>query len=191
MHTSIRIQWLIGIVLASFIILTRGHHFASINHLPAFSWAAFLLAGFYLRSLMGFGALFALCVGLDFIALTWGGGDNSSCFTIAYGMLLPAYFSLWFAGRWYQKYHSNTLKTVLPLVVLVLLGTFACELLSSGGYYIFSGKFTPNLHEFSQRLSLYYPRYLSSVVFYVGITIGVHAFIVWGQKMNLFPQKTH
>jgi len=191
MTLSIRNQWLVGLTLASFIILTRGHHFANLFHLADISWAAFFIAGFYIRAKIGFGALFALCVGLDFIALTWGNGDNSSCFTVAYGMLLPAYASLWFAGRIYHKYHSDSLKTVLPLVITVLLGTVACELLSSGSYYVFSGKFDPSISEFAQRFSLYYPSYLSSVAFYIAVVASVHALIIAMQNLHILPTKTH
>lgn len=191
MTLSIRQQWLVGILLAGFIILTRGHHFANVFHLADISWAAFFIAGVYIRSSVGFSSLFALCVALDFIALAWGNAGIGSCFTTAYGMLLPAYAAMWFAGRVYRNYHSNTSQTLLPLVVTVLLGSVACELLSSGGYYVLSGKFEPTLAEFTSRFALYYPSYLSSVAFYVGITAGIHALLLSLKNNGLWFAKTH
>jgi hypothetical protein len=95
-------QIIIGIVLAVLIIATRGHHFASINSLPSASLAVFFLAGLYLRPTWVFPSLLALCAGLDFSAITYG-GVSSFCVTPAYGFLLPAYGVMWLAGRWFAK----------------------------------------------------------------------------------------
>ena len=51
-----------------------------------------------------------------------------------------------------------------------------CELFSSGGSYFFSGRSAePTLAEFAGRLVTYFPRYLQSLAFYVGIAAVVHA----------------
>lgn len=47
---STRYQIIIGLVLALFMVITRGHHFASLQNVPSASWAVFFLAGVYLRS---------------------------------------------------------------------------------------------------------------------------------------------
>jgi hypothetical protein len=82
-------QIIIGVVLVALIIMTRGHHFASINALPSASVAAFFLAGVYLRPMWVLPALVTLCAGLDFAAITYG-NTSSFCVTPAYGFLVPA-----------------------------------------------------------------------------------------------------
>jgi hypothetical protein len=61
-------------------------------------------------------------------------------------------------------------------VTAVLLGSVACELLSSGGFYFFSGRFAePGFAEFVTREARYFPMYLQSMLFYIGIATAVHA----------------
>ncbi|MDP3679168.1 MAG: hypothetical protein Q8R23_08815, partial [Methylotenera sp.] len=112
---SITTQIIIGAVLAGLVIATRGHHFASINALPSASLAVFFLAGLYLRPTWMFPALLALCAGLDFSAITYGGVSNF-CVTPAYAFLLPAYGVMWLAGRWFAKRVSFSINALLPLV---------------------------------------------------------------------------
>ncbi|NOX09105.1 MAG: hypothetical protein GXP22_06405 [Gammaproteobacteria bacterium] len=150
-------------------VITRGHHFASLHDLPGASWAIFFLAGVYLRSAWALAGLFALTWLLDFSAYAWGGGSRF-CFSPAYVFLLPAYSALWLAGHWYARQYQFEWRTLLPLVISVLLGAFACEVFSSGGFYFFSGRFAePTLAEFGVRLLRYFPGYLQSLAFYVGI----------------------
>ena len=62
MPRKISIQSLaIALAIALMVIVTRGHHFASIDFLPSASYAAFFIAGYYLRSSIMFIALLALC----------------------------------------------------------------------------------------------------------------------------------
>jgi hypothetical protein len=105
-------------------------------------------------------------------------------------MLLPAYASLWLAGRWYAKQHDLiTLNSLLFLYAAVLIGTFSCELLSSGGYYLFSGKFEPSLSEFYNRLVQYYPYSIASTAFYVTIATLIHSIIIAIQHQNWLELK--
>lgn len=65
---------------------------------------------------------------------------------------------------------------LLPLAVSLFLGTALCELISSGGFYFFSGRFEQtNLTQFASRLVEYFPRSFSSLLFYVGIAGVIHA----------------
>ncbi|OGI42131.1 MAG: hypothetical protein A2150_07430 [Candidatus Muproteobacteria bacterium RBG_16_64_11] len=172
---STRHQAAIGLGLAALLIVTRGQHFASLHSLPGASWAVFFLAGIYLRPLWALPALLGLAWLLDFAAFTWGGASGF-CLTPAYVFLLPAYSALWFAGRWYARRHCFTWRTLLPLGAAMLAGAAVCELFSSGGFYFFSGRFAePNLAEFGVRLVKYFPSYLQSVGFYVGIAAVIHA----------------
>ena len=171
---STRNQIFIGLVLVLLMALTRGHHFATLEHLPGASWAIFFLAGVYLRPAWFLPVLLALVWLLDFAAFTWG-GTSGFCLTPAYVFLLPAYGALWLAGRWYAKQHCFEWRTLLPLTLSVLAGAAVCELFSSGGFYFFSGRFAdPAFAEFGARLLKYFPPYLQSLALYVGIAVVAH-----------------
>jgi hypothetical protein len=117
-----RQQLAIGIVLAALIALTRTYHFADLHHLPGASWAVFLLAGIYLRSYWAFPLLFVEAILIDF-AVYSGASISDVCFTPAYFMLLPAYASLWAAGRWYVSRYTYQKSTLMTLLVSVISGT--------------------------------------------------------------------
>ncbi len=175
---STRTQFIIGITLVMLMITTRGHHVASLESLPSASWAVFLLAGIYLRPTWTFAALLALAGSLDYAAITWGGVSNF-CASPAYAMLLPAYGALWLAGRWYAKQYSFNWNTLLPLSLAVFVGTAVCELLSSGGFYFFSGRFVDTTFaELGTRLVKYFPGDLQSLLFYVAMAAVIHVLLV-------------
>ncbi len=175
---STRSQAGIGIALVSLMIITRGHHFASLQNLPDASWAIFFLAGMYLRSAWPLLGFFALSWWLDFAAYTWG-GTSGFCLTPAYIFLLPAYSALWFAGRWYANQHQFAWRTLMPLSLSILVGLSLCELFSSGGFYFFSGRFEETtLVEFGSRLVKFFPMYIESFLFYIGIATVVHTTFV-------------
>ncbi len=167
-------QILVGLIIALLVIATRGHHFASIVHLPGISLAAFFLIGLYLRPLWVLPALLGLCAALDFHAVTYAGVSNF-CATPAYGFLLPAYGVMWLAGRWLAKHYSFTLGTLLRSVGLVTVAAAVSELFSSGGFYFFGGRFAdPTLAEFGTRLVKYFPYQLENLAFWLGIALVAH-----------------
>mgnify|MGYP001583443654 FL=1 len=169
-----RTQLMITIVLASLIAATRGHHFDLLNHLPSASWAAFFLAGVYVRSLWVFPGLLAEAAALDYVAITWG-GVSSFCVSPAYGFLLPAYGALGVAGRWYATRHHESLATLVPLTISMLIGVSLCELLSSGSFYYLSGRFDEtSLAGLSERMIQFFPRALFAFLFYVGAAGVLH-----------------
>lgn len=181
---SSRNQILIGAALALLLIATRGQHFATLHSLPGASWAVFFLAGIYLRPAWILPAMLAFVWGLDFVPHLLSGaslteivsGGKAFCLTPAYFSLLPAYAALWLAGRWYAGRHNFAWRTLLSLIAAVFAGAAVCELFSSGGFYFFSGRFAePTLAEFAGRLVTYFPGYLQSLAFYVGIAAVVHA----------------
>lgn len=187
-----RNQVIIGLILTLLIMVTRGHHFATLSHLPGVSWAAFFLAGFYLRSKWALPGLLALTWLLDFVAITWG-GSSGFCLTGAYVFLLPAYAALWFSGYWYANHYRFELRSLIPLIGAVLIGSTVCELFSSGGFYFFSGRFVDtNFTEFGMRLMKYYPSYLQSLAFYVGTAAIIHiAFTMVLNTTRLKKQSTN
>ncbi len=180
-------QIMIGIVLVILMGITRGQHFATVEYLPSASWAVLFLAGLYLQPLWVFPALLTWAAFLDFAAVTWT-GTSSFCISPAYGFLLPAYGALWSAGRWYAQHHRNAVATVLPFFGSLLIGAAAGEVISSGGFYFFSGRFEQtNWTELGSRLLEYFPRSLSSLLFYVGIAVLLHL----ASSLVRMPQVRH
>ena len=174
MNLSVRNQLTIGAGLVLLMILTREYHFSSLHSLPGASWAIFFLAGLYLRAIWPLVGLFILTWALDFSAYTWGGA-SSFCLTSSYVFLLPAYSALWYAGSWYARRYQFEWQTLLPLSLSLMTGAAVCELFSSGGFYFFSGRFEEKtLIEFGQRLVQYFPHYVGSLVFYIGIAVVIH-----------------
>jgi len=171
---QLRSQYLVGALLIFLVVMTRSHHFISLDQLPGASWAVFFLAGFYIRSNRMLPGLLILVWSLDFGSYYFG-NSSSFCITPAYLFLLPAYTSLWIAGRIYAHYHRNTLQSLLYLGVFTFIGASVCELFSSGGFYFYSGRFVdPTLTEFLDRVILYFPSSLQSMGFYVIMATIVH-----------------
>lgn len=171
-------QIIIGVVLMGLIIATRGHHFASINVLPSASLAVFFLAGFYLRPAWIVPALLALCAGLDFYSITFA-GTSSFCVTPAYGFLLPAYSTMWLAGRWFARNYSFNTKAIFPLVGSITIAGAVSELFSSGGFYFFGGRYPdPTIAEFGTRLAKYAPHQFENIGFWLGVALVTHVAFV-------------
>ncbi|MBH0181999.1 MAG: hypothetical protein HP490_10075 [Nitrospira sp.] len=172
---SPRVQIVLGITFAALMAATRGHHLGALEYVPTASWAVFFLSGIYLRSPWVFPALLAEAALLDFAAITWAGVDDF-CVSPAYGFLLPAYGMLWGAGRWYAGRHSESVVTLIPLALSLFMGTALCELISSGSFYFFSGRFEQtNLTLFDSRFVKYFSGSFSAVVFYTGIASVMHS----------------
>jgi len=184
---STRNQSLIGLLLLMLLIVTRGHHFATLHNLPGASWAVFFLAGVYLRSVWPLLGFLAATWTLDFSAYIWG-GVSDFCLTPAYIFLLPAYGALWLAGRWFANRYQFSWRAIMPLSLSLLVGAVICELFSSGGFYFTSGRFQEtSFVEFWQRLQQYFPLYLQSLLFYVGIATITHSLLTLIDK----SRRTH
>jgi hypothetical protein len=173
-----RTRILIALALAALMAATRGQQFAPLaHHLPDASLAVFFLAGLYLRSIWGFPALFGLATLIDLAAIGWG-GVSSYCMTPAYWMLVPAYGVVWGLGRW-SAGRLEMSMTSLPLLFGVLLaGGVLSEVLASGGFYLFSGRFADlSLVELVGRFATYMPATLMHLMVYVGLAVVVHSTI--------------
>lgn len=169
-----RYQWSIASILVLGVVATREMHMATLHSLPGASWAAFFLAGIYLRSRWALPGLFAVTWVTDFIAYQ-AGGAGDFCLTPAYLFLLPAYAALWLGGRWYARRHRFAWSTLAPLGAAALLSVAVCELISSGGFFFFSGRFVDTtLAEFGGRLMLYFPQSLQAFAFYVVVAALTH-----------------
>ena len=175
MNLSRPVQFGVMGALALLMIATRGQHFASVDALPSASWAVFFLAGLFFRPLWGFAALFALATVLDLASLK-NGTVTQWCLSPAYWALLPAYGSLWFAGRLYSSIHRDELRTLLPLASTLAASGFVAYLCSGGGFYFFSGHYPDaSLAEFAARIAQYYPHSTSVMAGYVIVAAVVYA----------------
>jgi hypothetical protein len=176
---STRAQVAVGILLAALMIATRGQHFPDIKQaLPSASWAVFFLAGVYLRPLWAPVIFFGLAFFLDMAAVNWQ-GVSDYCVSPAYIALIPAYGTLWFGGRLFAKHCTFKPITLLWLVAAVLVSAFVCDIISSGAFYYFSGRFAePTFAGFVPRVVKYYPMFLSSMAFWVTVAAAVHTAVV-------------
>jgi hypothetical protein len=172
---STRSQTVVGCALIALLVLTRGDHFPTLQQLlPSASWAVFFLAGVYLRPAWAPALLFGTAGALDYAAVTWG-GTSDFCVSPAYIALLPAYGSLWLAGRWYAGRYRGAPPTLLPLAAGAFAGTLLGEVISSGGFYFYSGRFAdPTFAEFTVRFEKYFPASLESTLFWVAAAALVH-----------------
>lgn len=169
---STKNQWLVGGILLAAMLITRAH---VTDHLLDASWAVFFLAGFYLRNAQAFGVFMATAVVIDYVAITKFGASDF-CVSQAYVALVPAYGALYVAGRWFAwHYQGETLATLGNLVLAVVVGFAVSEVISSGSFYAFSGKFAEfSLTEFAGRLMKYAPHGLYVTSLYVAVGAAMH-----------------
>lgn len=187
---STRHQIVIGIALAALMLATRGQHFPTVKQmLPSASWAVFFLAGVYLRPAWVLAALFGLASFLDFAAINRQ-GVSDYCVSPAYIALIPAYAALWFGGRWFAGHYSVKPVALLWLAASVLVSVFVCELISSGSFYFFSGRFAePTLAEFAGRIVKYFPAFLGSTAFWIATAALVHTAVVVTRHIAVRPKQ--
>ncbi|MFP5419383.1 MAG: hypothetical protein ACLGHA_09530 [Gammaproteobacteria bacterium] len=174
LNLSTRQQIAIGFVLVLMMLLTRSHHWASIHSLPDASWAIFFLLGVYVRALWVVPVLIAASVVIDYVAITWG-GVSDFCVSPAYWLLIPAYAVLFAGGRFYARGHSLSGMGVLRLAGIALVVVAVAQLLTTGGFYFFSGRFAePTLTGLMLRLEKYFPPMLGTFALYLGAAVVVH-----------------
>jgi hypothetical protein len=170
LNLSRRTQLYIGIALVALMAMTRGSHFP-LQNLPSASWAVFFLAGVLLRPKWVFPLLFVEATLIDVASVGWINAGHH-CMSVAYWMLIPAYGALWFGGRLYAGWHRETAGSLAILVPVMALSALVCHLFSSGGFYFLSGRYeAPTLLGMAERTAHYYPQYLSTLAFYVGIAV--------------------
>lgn len=178
LNLTSRQQIAVGLALTLLMLLTRSHHWAGLHSLPDASWAIFFLLGVYVRSLWVVPALIAASVAIDYVAITWG-GVSDFCVSPAYWLLLPAYLVLFAGGRFYARGHSLSLLGLARLAGVALVVVTVAELLTSGGFYVFSGRFAePTLAGFVPRFATYFPHMLGTFSLYLGVAAAVHVAMV-------------
>lgn len=184
------------LVVAAVLILmmaaTRSSHFGSALSLPDASLAVFFIAGFYLLSKRWLLLFLAEAALVDYLSITYGGSGSSWCVTPAYAMLLPTYAVLWWSGRWYAQRHRFAWRTLMPLLLSMGIAVFVAFQLSSGSYYLFSGRFPePSWAEYGGRIALYFPSYLYSAVLYVAVFAVAYGVGVWMKRAFADPAELH
>jgi hypothetical protein len=157
-------------MLSAIMWLTRGHHFASLSQLPDASWAIFFIAGFYFSSFAVIALFLAQAFLIDYLAFTQLG--------IAYPFLLPAYLSLWLAGRWLAKNASINVSSFKNFLLAPVVGTIVCELISSGSFYLINVPGQASLTEFAGRIVEYLPYALEITLGYLLVALVAHLVII-------------
>ncbi len=188
---SSRTFWPLFLILAILLVSTRSHHFATYTHLPDASWAVFFLAGFYLRHLPVLAALLALAAGSDYVAIRYF-AVSDFCVSPAYVWLIPAYTALWLGGHAYARHYRFDVGASGTLAGFALLSAAVSELLSSGGFYAFSGRFTDlSFSEFADRLLQYFPQSLSGLALYLVIAVITHIVFTLGRNSVIAHTRTY
>ncbi len=179
---------ILATVLSVTMWATRGHHVATLTHLPDASWAIFLMLGFYFRSRMLLPIFLAQAALIDYLSITQF-GTSDYCVTTAYVFLLPAYSTLWLAGRWYAARYQFQVRSLPLFAAAAVTGGAVCELISSGSFYFLGGRFADtSLAEFASRLVHYFPANLENVALYLGLAALIHALIVGRQHSTAANQ---
>lgn len=153
--------------------LTRGHHMASLAYLPDASWAIFFAVGFYFASFSVIALFLAQAFLIDYLVVSQL-GIGQSCFTIAYAFLLPAYLSMWFAGKWVSKRYALNLNAFKNFVLAAVLGVFVCEIISSGSYYFINVPGQASFAEFAARIIQYLPFAMEITLAYLMSALVLH-----------------
>lgn len=164
--------------LAAVMLITRTHSLSQVVHLPDTSWASFFVAGYYVRSRHAFPALFLLGFAIDLVMIRVFGTPDF-CFTVAYWLLVPAYGAMWLAGSWAHERLAPRATALPMLLALVCAASFVAELISSGGFYAFGGRFAnPTLAGFLPRLAHYFPYTLSATLGWLSVVVLAHALVL-------------
>jgi len=103
------------------------------------------------------------------------GGASNFCVSPAYGFMLPAYGSLWLAGRRLQSKYQFNWTALFTLAMTLVTITAVAGLFSGGGFYWFSGRYVdPTMAEYLTRFVQSYPGNLSKLSFYIAAAAVIH-----------------
>jgi hypothetical protein len=172
-------QWLVGAALLIAMLLTRSH---IVNHLQDASWAIFFLVGAYLRPLWAYPLFWLAAFAIDYTVIS-NGSVPSYCFTPAYGFTFIAYAALWASGRWFaNQSFSNHWQTFRALGTAIISGTLLSFVISNLGFYTFAGYFSQmSMLQYAQAVVQYFPNYLATTIFYVGIAALIQTAMQYSQ----------
>lgn len=173
MNTSQTRTIAIFVTLTALMAATRAYHFGTALHLPDASLAVFLLAGFYLPR-QAFPLLLVEAGLVDYLAINYG-GVSGWCFSAAYWFLIPTYFVLWFAGRFYAGRYRFTLRSLLESAVIAFAATVAAFLISNASFYMFADYFAKlSAAQYGTQVAQYFLPYLQSAFLYLIAAVLLH-----------------
>jgi hypothetical protein len=170
--------WVLAFGLIFLLIATRSRfvadhlHFAPWLRAPDATLAVFFLAGLMIPSI----PLAAVLLGASALAdqIAFANGVSDWCVTAAYACLIPAYLTMWFAGRYCRN--VNLLSTTGAIQFAGAL-VIACALefvISSGSFFLFSGYFPAmGAVEYWSKTIGYFPSYLGWAAVYVVAGVAV------------------
>ena len=186
-HSAQR-DWVTGCVLLLVLIITRSGHFGSSFKLPDASWAVFWLSGAFAIRWWWTAILMATAALVDYIVISHG--VSSYCVTPAYPFLIPAYLSLWGAGRWISQSLNLEWQSTLRIAVSVLNGVAVAFIISNYSFYIFSGNFASlTTWQYTQATARYWPAYLLHTAVYAMTGLLIH-FVVTSIRNVRTTQQT-
>lgn len=156
------------VTLITLMAVTRTHHFGSALHLPDASWAIFLLAGFYLPRWV-FPVLLVEAGLADYFAINHDGVSNW-CFSSAYWFLIPTYFVLWFAGRFYMARYRFSLHSLAEFAGIAFVATGSAFLISNASFYLLADHFAGmSAVQYSVQVAPYFLPYLQTTFLYLSV----------------------
>lgn len=177
MVRNLRFDYAVFGALAFVMLVTRTHSLSNVMHLPDTSLASFFVLGFFVRRIVAFAALFLLAFAIDVTVIGWF-GQSAFCFTPAYWMLVPAYGTMWLAGRFGSGKFRADGSAIPALFALVAIATLVSELFSSGGFYFLGGRFAdPTMAGFMPRLVRYFPPTLLATLLWSGVAAAVYVLL--------------
>jgi hypothetical protein len=169
-------------LLLSLMAITRSYllyHFAPV---PDVSWAAFFVAGFYLRGWgkWAFPLFMAVAMGADYFSITAQGINFWShyCVSAGYWLLIPAYLALWLGGSFARRVYSENhpAKSLGAVVAGLLVSVVVCQLFAQGGFYWLSDS-VPQPATFAgwwKNYTDWLPPYLRTTAIYTGVAVIAH-----------------
>lgn len=172
MLVSQRARIFLGFVLLATMWLTRSHHFATLSSLPDASWATFFIAGLCSARWLVPTLLLINAGSIDYLAIH--GGVSDYCVTPAYPFLIPAYLTLWAAGRWAAFGLELNLRGLIRGGVALIVGVAGAFLISNVSFFLFAGYFDsmPAL-VYSRRVAGYFFNFLESTAAYTVVSLVV------------------
>jgi hypothetical protein len=161
------------LALAVLMAATRIGHFGVGAIAPDASTAVFFLAGLVIGNPLWLLVLLAEALVLDWAAINLV-GIEAVCVTTGYGLMLPAYASLWLAARLVRSTERLDALHLARLAAACCGGLLLFFLFSNAGYYL-GGGFADSmgLEEYARRVVRYLPGYLTSTLFYSAVGIAL------------------
>ena len=179
------------VLLLSLMAVTRSYllyHFAPV---PDASWAAFFIAGFYLRGWgkWAFPLFMAVAVGVDYVSVTRQGIDFWShyCVSPGYWFLLPAYGALWLGGSLARRVHAAASpgRSLSAGAGALVVSAVVCQLFAQGGFYWLSDSVPQptTVAGWWKNYTDWLPSYLRTAAIYTGLAVIAHVGVQQAAKL--------